>query len=1108
MYKSIAIIGISFELPGIGDWAALSQSLNRKDINVGALPPGRLRDVQARYGPVDIAAAGFLDRIDLYDNEFFDQTEREAMKTFPEQRLFLLHAMRAFYDAGYTAKDIQASLTGIFLSPARSQYPAYISGQYDFFDTLTGIEATRLARFLDIRGPIMSVNTTCSSSLMAIHNACLSLEHGECNMALTGGVKLGTITKENAATFVVISRKGECRPFDKDADGMMNGEGAVCMVLKRLEDAERDGDPIYATIEGRGVNHGGARITSLTAPSIEAQKEVILKAWDNARIAPADVKFIEAHGTGTILGDPIEFSGINEAFAEKGIAAPTCKISSVKAQVGHLDTMCGMAGLLRVVAALNNHVIPPQANFDVINEHIDEAGSAVRVQREPEYWEDNKGLRVGGVSSFGLTGTNVHLVIAHREKNVQPAEPAQPYFLQISETTTERQEQQKQTLIRFLEENPSASLRLFSQKINRLYNAGKLSEGIIFNTREELLEELRKTAEKPREETAFLLLDLDLLSYPPALVEQVLRENSLIRKSWDDVIGETYHPGQIKDNKVRSVLFQYVLYKYLLSLLGNKLQVIARQGESVLQALLNNKLRPVDIINDPGLIRLNEHPFNRHNFEQYLFRQFARQKVVLIDFSTSNDMRFDAAHILTVAGAFNAKERYQLYKTLLAAGREPLKAPNVPVPLPGIQLPVYQLKRFWPEHLTNTAVTETVAEKKEAGKAQPQAVISLEAIRERVVPIWKQLLEMDADIAPADDFFLLGGDSISGLDMLSMLDKEFNGKLVTYEEMYSFSTLEKLCAVLHERLNPQQEEVKEKPVLVTVEDTAARKERYQQLLNAIKASPVPGRVAHRDILVTGATGLLGSFLVKKLLNDTGANIVCLVRGKDNDDALRRFQEIYSRNFGLGEQERIKVVKGDLNNEDLFKDPQLLSALEKVNTVYHAAGSPAFVGSPNLEEHINYKGTRHLFDWALKSGIQYFNYISTIGITGQAMPAHIEAFYETDLNLGQQTANFVHSGTKLLAEEYINKHRSGSIAVNTYRISNIGGRYHDGFAPFNMNKNLMYMKLHRLYKAGYYSDEFLEYNLNLKITPVDLLANTIGDLSFYRHELPEHLPSQR
>ncbi len=120
------------------------------------------------------------------------------MKTFPEQRFFLLHAMRAFYDAGYTAKDIQQSLTGIFLSPARSQYPAYISGQYDFFDTLTGIEATRLARFLDIRGPVMSVNTTCSSSLMAIHNACLSLEHGECDMALAGGVKLGTITKENA----------------------------------------------------------------------------------------------------------------------------------------------------------------------------------------------------------------------------------------------------------------------------------------------------------------------------------------------------------------------------------------------------------------------------------------------------------------------------------------------------------------------------------------------------------------------------------------------------------------------------------------------------------------------------------------------------------------------------------------------------------------------------------------------------------------------------------------------------------------------------------------------------------------------------------------------
>jgi acyl carrier protein len=417
--------------------------------------------------------------------------------------------------------------------------------------------------------------------------------------------------------------------------------------------------------------------------------------------------------------------------------------------------------------------------------------------------ETDNGIRTGGVSSYGLTGTNVHMVVVHKEVKTRAKDQDPHYFLQIGETTRERLEMLKQQLIRILENDPSADLKTFSQKINRLYDANKYNEGIIFSDRDVLLHELRQPAGKRVEEAAFLLLDLDVLSYDPALIKNILGENNIIKKCWQDVIGKAYSPEHIANGAVLNVLFQYVLYKYLLSLLGNKLQVVTRQGEGVLQALLNNKLQPSAIINDPGLISISQHQFNWQHFENYLHKNFAQQKVVLIDFSGDNEMRLpDAGNVIKINGAFHAKARYQLYKELLTVNKEPLRSPNVPVPLPFIQLPVYQLSRFWPKNTPVINSTSTAIEVVERSEEQPKIMLSMEEIMTRVKPIWQQVLELEQDISPTDDFFELGGDSLSGLDMLSQLNKKFKARFISYEEMFSFSTLEKLCATLQERLTP------------------------------------------------------------------------------------------------------------------------------------------------------------------------------------------------------------------------------------------------------------------------------------------------------------------
>lgn len=1103
MNESIAIVGIAFEMPEIKNWSDLTSSLENKNTFIQPLTANRLQDIHWRFGEIEMAKGGYLDRIDLFDRQYFDLSNRDAIRTIPEHRHFLMHALRAFYDAGYTKEDLKGSNTGIFYAAAGSTYTKFLDESLGDFDVLPGVEATRLANFLDLRGPVIAVNTTCSTSLVAAHSACVSLQNRESDMILVGGVKFSTTTKESLKNAVVMSKTEQCRPFDTAADGLMNGEGTIFMVLKRLKDAERDNDPVYGIIEGSALNHGGARIASLTAPSAEAQKDVITKAWEYAKVDPKEIRFIEAHGTGTILGDPIEYKAISDAFREKGVFETVCGVSSFKGQVGHLDTMAGLAGLLRLVAALNAKVLPVQANFSTINEHIDEDNSNVKIQREAAHWSASNGNRKGGVSSFGLTGTNVHMIVSQKERSITNNQQSPYYFIQLSENTKERLQKLKQEIARYLEENKNIDLELFSRKVNRLYSHNKISEGLVYHSTNDLLDQLNSTKEEPDTSTAFLLLDLDLLNYDASLVDKIINENKIIKEHWNNLIGEQYSPSHFTDGATLSVLFQYVLYKYVASLLGNKIQVITKTGEGVLQGLLKNKLKVENIIKNPGLIEINKNEFNWQGFNDYFSKTYQQKKAVVLNFSNNGQLQFSGSdNIVVIAGSFEDQERFTLYKELLAINAAPLRTNNTPFVFQGLQLPYYDLQRVWPENIRKVmgadkiAATSKVAEvKEELAKA-----LTLEEVSSRVKLVWQKVLETSDDIAPTDDFFELGGDSLSGLDMLSAIDDEFKGKFVTYEEMYSFSTLEKMSATLLERITKLTPPVKKQPSQPVVEDAETKRNKYEVLKNAIQNTPQPGRINHNDILVTGATGLLGSFLVRSIIDSTDANVICLVRGKNKQESHDRFWNVYQRNFNIDKHERIKVIRGDLLEKNIFNDSDAAQLLKNVDVVYHVAGSPAFAGNPNLEENINYKGTRHIFDWAVSNKIKYFNYISTIGIVGSGMPQDVDAFYETDINLGQDTSNLLHSGTKLLAEEYLSTHKSSAIIVNTFRIPNVGGRYSDGFLPVDLTRNLMYMKLQALQELGQYSDGFLNYNAQFKIVPVDILARSICQLSLLDQRL--------
>jgi acyl transferase domain-containing protein/thioesterase domain-containing protein len=430
---AIAIVGLSVRVPGGGDAAGYWRLLAEQRDAVVEIPRDRF-DVDAWYDPdpdaagkIYVRAAGLLDRVDLFDAGFFGIGAREAASMDPQQRLLLEAAWAALEDAGLAPERLRGSATGVFVGISTSDYAgsvrAHGAGGIDaYFGTglALSVAAGRLAYALGLEGPTLSVDTACSSSLVAVHQACQALRAGECDAALAGGVNV-ILSQEIFAAFCqarMLSPDGRCKTFDAAADGYGRGEGVGVVVLKRLADAEREGDRILAVIRGSAVNQDGAS-GGLTVPNGPAQERVIGQALARAGVSPAEVAYLECHGTGTSLGDPIEVGAAARALGAGRPADRPLLLGSAKAAIGHLEAAAGIAGLIKVVLALRAGELPGQPNFGTPNPHIAWSDLPVEVVRSRRPWP--AGRRLAGVSSFGFSGTNAHVVL---EGYAEPAAEA------------------------------------------------------------------------------------------------------------------------------------------------------------------------------------------------------------------------------------------------------------------------------------------------------------------------------------------------------------------------------------------------------------------------------------------------------------------------------------------------------------------------------------------------------------------------------------------------------------------------------------------------------------------------------------------------------------
>jgi acyl transferase domain-containing protein len=427
-HEPIAIIGVACRMPGGANDPEALWALLRDGVDAIREVPADRWDADGFYDPTPgvpgktyTRCGGFVDQVDLFDPAFFRVAPREAAAMDPQHRVLLEVAWEALERAGLDTSGLAGSRTGVYLGISTNDYAHLATqthgtgllGTYFGAGVSHSIAAGRISYLLGLHGPSLAVDTACSSSLMALHLACQSLRLGECSLALVGGVNLmlsplGMIATSQAR---MLAADGRCKTFDASADGYGRSEGCAVVVLRRLSDAVAAKDNILAVIRGSAANQDG-RSQGLTAPNRLAQEAVLREALADARLSPSDISYVEAHGTGTPLGDPIEVEALGAVLGEGRAIQRPLLIGSIKSNIGHLEAAAGVAGLLKLVLALDHEELPPHLHFTRPNPHIPWETLPVRVTTTRRPWRRGDGPRIAGLSSFGFSGTNVHVIVA------------------------------------------------------------------------------------------------------------------------------------------------------------------------------------------------------------------------------------------------------------------------------------------------------------------------------------------------------------------------------------------------------------------------------------------------------------------------------------------------------------------------------------------------------------------------------------------------------------------------------------------------------------------------------------------------------------------------
>ena len=510
----IAIVGSAGRFPGAEDNDAFWQLLIDGRGSTGPLPAPRwheyLGDPVVRTKMAEENTnGGYMDGIAAFDHEFFGISPLEAQNMDPQQRIMLEVAWEALEDAGLPADQLRGEAVGVFVGSSNNDYGMLIVADpaeahpYALTGASSAVIPNRISYAFDFRGPSMNVDTACSSSLVSVHHAVRALRDGEADVALAGGVNIlaNPFASLAFSELGVISPTGRIHAFSDDADGIVRSDAAGFVVLKRVEDAVRDGDRVIAVIKGSATNSDG-HSNGLTAPNPEAQVDVLLRAYADAGVDPLTVDLVEAHGTGTILGDPIEATALGEVLGRGRDAARPLLLGSAKSNIGHSESAAGVVALIKVLEALKHDTIPESINFSAPNRYVDFDAERIEVVQDPREWPRYSGRRIAGISGFGFGGTNAHVVVADFDPADYPAPtPTEAPFselpraaLAVSGLLPSRRKEAAAALADFLESRPDSDLLPLARSLARR-NHGRSAAVVQATTTEEAVRRLRQVTD-------------------------------------------------------------------------------------------------------------------------------------------------------------------------------------------------------------------------------------------------------------------------------------------------------------------------------------------------------------------------------------------------------------------------------------------------------------------------------------------------------------------------------------------------------------------------------------------------------------------------------------
>ena len=844
-HHDIAIIGISGLYPLAENLAEFYSILSHGVDCVRELSDER-RSLLGIPASEQLPLLASLEHVDEFDHKFFNISLRESEYMDPQQRLLLQLACATIENAGYSLKHFRGSKTAIILSASNNDY-------HKLFDRLdptiaTGILpsalAGRIAYVLDLRGPALVIDTACSSSLVAIHEASKKIVLGEVDFALAGGINVfftarpvntpsqaegwSNSTPESyreSADIGIMSPDGRSRTFDASANGTGWGEGGGIVLLKSLDRALEDRDVVHAVIKGGAINQDGGRSSGLTAPSPLAQTEVIVDAWQRADVDPSTISYIEAHGTGTKLGDPIEIQGISDAFKQVIPANQHCGVGSVKTNIGHLVGAAGIAGLTKTVLSLRHKRIFQSLHFKESNPLIKFAGSPVVVESHPRNWDLPPGLQVrrAGVSSFGLSGTNAHLILeeAPPTRSVKSDSNSNPVLFTLSAKQPAALGRYAASVIGWLESDESALSDIaYTANLGRDSYAYRFAA--VVQEKHDLIQQLegflsgQETRDwagvaKSDRPVVFLLSGQDDLE--DALIGRLNQDHPEFNEavtSCRQILGD-----ECTSPELQSFLFEYALFEIWNSLGITSSKVIgAGPGNGVVATVtgrmtLEESLKAVSE-------KQWQSPLDAQKLKALLVEMVKNERPVFLEIggrgalgqaitSLNGDLGklevvtafssvpkgapsgclLHAMSKLYVSGVgidwekfYEGQSHYRVEmptypfeKTscwIKTSVGQPADRAARSVQPPTVQFPEFEARRFGV--LTDASTTET---------------------QQQVAAIWGEVLKVE-QVGLADDYFDLGGNSLNGTQLITRLEKEFAAKL-EFEDLYDYCTIRNLA---------------------------------------------------------------------------------------------------------------------------------------------------------------------------------------------------------------------------------------------------------------------------------------------------------------------------